>query len=189
MSVLTPKEAEVINMLREHSNFYLGKVRDETFAAYAKKLAFMDAHILRAGLNRLAEDAGKMFPSLLEIRQACGDATNKEKETFNLNDHAFESEEKTLAKVKGAVHKAIGEENFEKYFQYYAKEMFGDSYKFLKEYGLTLNMFRKCAYFDLYEAKYKIPEAIKLMHKQVEELSNEENNHKKPQERKVHAWY
>ena len=71
-------------------------------------------------------------------------------------DKMYASETLRFGNIKKFIDAQINKNDLNKYFNYYFREMFGGmDFSELKRFGLTLEPFKRCAYFDLYKAKLK----------------------------------
>jgi len=173
-------QADIINALRQHSEFYQFKPAESVVKKYAEKLESISIGAIKKALDEIAENAGSRFPTLGDIKSIARSHAPSKVELEDIeNKKKYQDEEKRFIENKTRIIKSVGQEAYDKYFNYWFKEFLGeDLSKELSEYGLTKNIFQKSAVFDLVDAQMNIPNAIKIMQRksaQIKKKNREES--------------
>jgi hypothetical protein len=167
------------NYLRAHSKFYNQNIKDEMLDAFSYKLEEIDANILLKALDQIASTADKSFPTLQDIKNACANFGYMIKE---LDNSELEKENKQYEEIKKHIDSQISRNDLQRFIDYYMTKLFNSKEYVteLKRYGLTLSIFEKCAYFDLYQARLNVAKAIEIMAQHVGEIGKQ---------RKINYWH
>jgi len=173
---------DIKNILRDLAGFYTQKITDDLLSSYASKLIDYDLSIIIKAVDELSNNAGGRFPSLAEFKSVAANysETKKRVEEAFLDEH--DKEHQQFQVVKKYIDSQIPQDKMAIFAKKYFEVFFGrsDYVKELNEFGLTLEPFKKCMYFDLYMAKLKGKKALEICSKYVGQQNKA---------RKIYYWH
>lgn len=169
------KDAEIINLLRNHAGFYSFPVKDDVLKSYASKLYNLPLHALEKGLEEIADNAGARFPSLGDIKNFCRNhIRSKIEDEQDEFQKKYQAEQERFDKCFANLLKAVGEDALTKYYHYWCSEFLDkEEWDILTDFGLTTKLFLKPAIFDLVDANGEPRQAIEVMKRKQKRLDDE----------------
>lgn len=165
-------EVEIMNLLTKHGECYQTQPKRTQLAIFAGKLTGYPVSVVKQTLDKMADNAGRFFPTLEEIKQVANGFYNPSKARSEQEDKKLQGQIKNqqdrMNRILGWLREKFSDEEIQKYYERWCEMAFGDAgLARASDYGLESKTFMKLALYDLEDAKGKINVAIEIGRKRI----------------------